>query len=345
MLLSSVEVEVLLSVLGSLAAAILLLLGFTIGTRALRESAERGQRRFRERWEPVLHARMAGDRNHLPGLKHSERAMFLGLWLHLLGYVHDEAAERLNGAARELGLEDYVLQALESGQAWLRILAMRAAGALRLERATGPLVAKAGQARPHSSLSAVRALLQIRLEDGLAALQALLGHLEWSPLPVADIFRIAGPEGSRLLATMIGAAPPGKAKQLIRVAELVEDPDVIPALRERLLSNRDDEEIAVILHALGRFGSGADRLAMRSYLSHPAWLVRVQAAAALGLIGIPEDHVGLLPLVHDPYWWVRYRAAQSLLKLLDSATFRGLRDREPDHYAREMLDRVLAEQE
>jgi hypothetical protein len=339
------DTQGLLGVLALLIAGCAALLGLAFAVRFARESGERRQRRFRDRWEPVLHARMAGERRPLPRLARSERAMFLALWLHMLGYVRDEAAESLNGVARELGLESYVLRSLDSARAWLRILATRAVAALRLEQATARLLAKAAQNHRHSSLAAVRALLLIRPDAGLAALQALLGHLEWSPQLVVETFKAGGAAACEALADMIGTAPPGKAKQLIRVAELLEDPSVLAALRQRLLSNRDEEEVGAILHFLGKFGSAADRVAVRSFLSHPAWIVRVQAAAAMGRIGLPEDHALLLPLVRDAHWWVRYRAAQSLLRLLGPAATQRLRERDPDARTREILDRAMAEPE
>jgi len=336
-------VVVLAAVAAFLFANIAALLGIGLLTRLLRERREARGARFRGRWEPVLYARMAGDAVPLPPLARSERTLFLELWLHTLGYVRDEAVDALTAVAKELDLPRHVLPLLDSRSPLERLLAMRAAGSLRLTEAAGALQRKAAQRRPRSSLEAARALLKIDAQKGFAALQALLARLEWSPGAMAGAVRTGGPGAARMLAELLASLPPGGGRQVVRVIELLEDQVAIPALRERLLGNRDAEEIAVILHALGKLGGAPDRAAVLALLAHRNWLVRMQAAAALGALGLPEDADRLVPLLRDPQWWVRYRAAQALLRLRGDAALRGSRAAQTDRYASEILDRVLAE--
>src|SRR6185369_16194214 len=127
--------------------------------------------------------------------------------------------------------------------------------------------------------------------------------------------------------------PPGEGKQVIRLIELLDDYGVVPLLRERLRENPSAEEVAVILHALGKLGGAPERDAVLGYLGHENWLVRMQAAAALGTLGLPEDDDRLLPLLGDPYWWVRYRAAQAFFRLAGAGKARLARANASDRFA------------
>lgn len=334
---------VLAAILLLLAWNIALLLLFSIVMRIWRELGQRRRDRFCARWEPVLHARMSGDAAPLPPLAPSERLLFLSLWLHLLGYVRDQAAAALVQTARELALPQYVMRLLERGSPWKRVIAMRAVAALRLPQACDTLLAKVMENRPRSSLAAARALLQIDPERGFAGLGHLLSHQEWSPGAMVEIVRAGGSQTVQKLAALVRSAPPGRAKQMVRLIELLEDQTALPALRERLVSSHDEEEVAAILHCLGRLGQGEDRATALAFLEHGSWLIRMQAAYALGAFGLAQDLDRLLPLVRDRNWWVRYRAAQSLLRLAGAAAVATMRAGEPDPYARDMLERVLAE--
>jgi HEAT repeat protein len=326
-----------------LALNIAALLICAVVARHWREAGECRRERFRERWEPVLYGRMAGDDNPLPPLAPDERLMFLILWLNVLGYVRDEAANAVVQVAHDLGLAAYVLRLLGSRRDWKRVLGMQAAGILRLREAREILASKIAPGRPISSLAAVRALLQIDTQHGLAALQQVLRYPKWSPGTMLEIVKLAGPQATQMLAALVLSALPGRARQLVRLIVLTEDSSALPALRERLEFSRDDQEIAAIVHALGRLGGAEDRLTVLKFTAHKSWLVRMQAAFAFGALGIEQDAQRLLPLLHDRVWWVRYRAAQSLLRLKGAEGVGRLHDSESDGYAREMLERVLVE--
>ena len=341
--LSTTPVWILVAILLFLAGNIALLLLFSVFMRIWRELGQRRRDRFRARWEPVLHARISGEAAPLPPLAPSERLLFLSLWLHLSGYVRDQAADALAQTAHELGLPQYALRLLESGSPWKRVIATRAVAVLRLERACDSLWATAMKNRPRSSLTAVRALLQIDPERGFAALEHVLNHQDWSPGAMVEIVRAGGSQTVQKLAALLRSAPPRRAKQMARLIELLEDQTALPALRECLASSSDEEEIAAILHCLGRLGQGEDRSTALAFLEHGSWLIRMQAAYALGALGLAQDVGRLAPLLRDRQWWVRYRAAQSLLRLTGAVVLAAMRKSEPDAYAREMLERVLAE--
>ena len=337
------EVLALAAIAGFLLANILALFGASLLARSTRERREARAEAFRRQWEPILYGRMAGDAAPLPPLASTQLVMFLNLWLHTLDYVRDDATDRLVALAHELDMPRHVMRLLESRLPFKRLLAMRTAAALRMKEAIVPLQRKAAQGRPRSSLEAASALLRISPEHGFAALKELLAHLEWSPGAIAGMVKTGGEGATQMLAAMLASLPPGGGKQVVRVIELLDDYSAVPILRERLRDNRDDEEIAVILHALSRLGGAPERVTVLAFLAHRNWLVRMQAAAALGVLGLVEDADCLLPLLGDREWWVRYRAAQALFKLGGPEALRRARDKESDRYAIEILGRVLAE--
>jgi len=336
---------VLYWVVAFLAINVLLLLMATCVARVVRNRHAAQRERFREQWQPVLYDHMAGDGGMLPVLPAGQRLEFLMLWIHTAGYVRDEDAVRLIKLAHRLELPDYVLQLLRSRRRWKRLVAMRAAGALRLEAAVGILAQEAAGGRMRMALTAVGALLKISPAAGALALHQLLGHIRWAPAAVADIARTAGADTLKVLIGVLHSAPAGGARNVIRVIEALEDPTALPALRKRFDSGGDQVEKACLLRALGKLGDDSDRLRALTSLGDSHRLVRMQAAFALGRLGLPEDIWALLPLLSDADWWVRYRSAQSLLSLVrgEPRTLAVLRAKIRDGYGREMLDRVMAE--
>jgi HEAT repeat protein len=73
--------------------------------------------------------------------------------------------------------------------------------------------------------------------------------------------------------------------------------------------------LAACLFVFGEFREQTDLQIIRDHLSHLAWYVRVQAAAALGKVGTQDDETRLIALFTDEHWWVRYRAGEALASL------------------------------
>jgi HEAT repeat protein len=117
---------------------------------------------------------------------------------------------------------------------------------------------------------------------------------------------------------------------------------VIFAIRHVLSCAKDGEVIAQCLKFMRE---SSDLPSVLTYLSHPDWIVRLQAVRGLGRIGTVEDSPKLLVLLSDPVWWVRYRTAQTLLELIrgDMQLVSDLRAQLGDRFALDMLDMVIAE--
>lgn len=336
-------IRLLDSTLVFLAVGICVLVLWAFIARLQREVTERRQERFGAKWEPVFYGRMAGDVGPLPTLARTERLMFLRLWLHVLGYVRDDAAEAVVQAARDLRLPAYVMRMLRSRSEWKRVIAIQAAGTLRLRDASETLTANIAQNRPRSSVAAVHALLLIDPQQGLVGLEQVLRHLDWPLAPTLEAVKAGGLPAMQNLSTLVLSALPGRARLIVRLIELLDGRSALPALRERLGFSNDPEEIAAIVHALGRLGSAEDRPRVLELASHAHWLVRMQSAFALGVLGDNQDCMRLLELARDSNWAVRFRAAQAMLQLMGAPALGRMREREHDAFAREMFERVLAE--
>ena len=342
------QAETLLSVLRitveAIGIVILLLLAYTTLVRLQRQSHERTVGEFRERWQPALYQRMAGERVALPELAAYERMPLLMLALEALEDVRGDAADAVVAVARERELPLFVISLLARRSRWKQEVGIRAAGAMKLVEAVAPLERIVSGRRRRSALSAAAALMQIDAVRGLAAFQPLLWRMDWSPERIAALLKSAGGAIGQLASSIIQSAPLQSVKNAVRLVELLGDRSALPLLRSRLAVSDDPETTAAILRALRAFGDASDRATVIGRLNDANWLVRMQAAYALGGLGFPDDAERLEPLVRDQNWWVRYRAAQALLKLAGAEQVLGALEREPDGFARDMLQRVLAEQ-
>jgi len=344
MALTETLLTALQAMLALIGVVIVALLGYTTFVRLRREAEERKKMRFRERWEGPLYRRMVGDEIGLPEIAPTERLLLLLLLIDTIAFVRDDAADRVAAVARERGLDSFVLRLLSDRRLWKREIGIRAAGALRLTDAVEPLERLVARERGYTSLSAASALVTIDAERGFAVLEPLLWRVDWSTERVAALIRSANQPTVHLLSSLLESAPPQRLTQVIRMIEFLGERALLPVLRSRIAQPDGLETTAAILHALRTLGDASDRITVLAHLNHSEWLVRMQAAYALAGLGRPEDTDLLVPLLRDPNWWVRYRAAQSLVKLGGVGRVLAAVAQEPDAYAREILQRVLAEQ-
>ena len=217
-----------------LAGWIVIFLAAGFGTRWARVRAEARRARFAEHWETVLYGRIAGDTEALPKLARRDDAAFLLLWLHLAGYVRDEGEDGLRAAGTELGFDKRVIALLGAGAPWERLLAARAAALLRLDGAATHLQRLATGRDRTLALAAVEALLKIDPALGHASFLALVLRGGWSPCAMVAAANACPAAARRALEEALARARPGAATAVVRLLELIEDADAVPALRARV---------------------------------------------------------------------------------------------------------------
>jgi len=107
----------------------------------------------------------------------------------------------------------------------------------------------------------------------------------------------------------------------------------------------DHESVDTLVAALHMASSPQLLPTMRSFLHHPDWRVRVEAARFMGKFGGVADLPQLQSLLQDDQWWVRYHAAEALadMPFFRTEKLRELRDQTSDAPVLAMLDHVLAE--
>jgi hypothetical protein len=316
----------------------------TFIARALRHRAEARKAVFDAHWEPYLFERMAGEQVALPTLARRDRVLFLLLWLRLHGYVKGEAITALTNSARELGLEQFAMQLLASWRTWKRMVGLGAVALLATPKAVTRLPKIAQKSHPRFAYLATDALLRIDPARGLTALEHTLATRDWFPAAMSQMIRPHGASALALVEAAVREADPAHTRRLVRLVEGLNDVAATPILRERLPLATEPEEVAAIMHALGRMGTHEDRELVLARTHDESWLVRMECARALGRIGMDEDASVLADLSRDIAWWVRYRATEALIALSGEVALDARAHVEQDAFARDMMRHVLAEQ-
>jgi HEAT repeat protein len=309
------------------------------------------EQRFLEVWRPLLAAAIAGEKDTLPPLASGDEIFFLKLWNHLQESLRGKAKRQLNILALRCGVLQQAYALLDKDDLRSQLLALTTLGHLGDRSSWGDILRLALQPDPLLSLAAARALLQLDANMALHDLkQALLEREDWPTAQLAIMIQEAGSES--VFATLLhmatelaGSTEPARLRGLNRVLHLLEvapPQDVVPTVRSILAETENDEIIAQCLKYLHEPG---DLPSVRIYTSHPNWIVRLQAAAALGRIGSAEDMARLVTLLGDSVWWVRYRTAHALVALTRGNLQRlaELSEHLDDRFARDMLAMAMEE--
>ncbi|HSD59457.1 MAG TPA: HEAT repeat domain-containing protein [Burkholderiales bacterium] len=315
--------------------------------RLFHDAERRREQAFRERWEPLLFEAM-GAQVAPPTLAPAQRRAFLELWLSVQSHIREEASENLNRLARAMGLDEDALRLARRRSLAARMLGVRALARLREERAWPDLERLMRSGVPALALKAAQAMVEINPARAFPGVTAVLrAGREWAPAQVVQILHSGGEHARQALAELLAQAQAADGRHLIRLLSLIHNTVMLPILRERAARTADPEELAEILHALGRLGGGEDREIVLRHLASEHWVVRMKAAQALGLMGESGDEVRLVALLADRSWWVRYRAAEALARLpgMSLARLRALRKVVADRYGRDILAQVIAETE
>lgn len=307
---------------GAIHALILSLLGWTLVIRWLRTSTDRRRQQMVAVWRPILAQSLIAPPASLPPVHPRDRLLFLYLWNHLQESIKGESSDELCAIIRHTGMDHVVRHYLAKGTLRQQLLAIVTLGHLKELAAWDRLAELTHDANAFRSIEAARALVRINPARAIPILVPLISkRADWSPLKVLTILQGAGEE---LVAQALGQAaldaPPVIAARLIRFLASVRNHRALPFIRrmmDRLPLHHD--VAAAALSLFGQCSDPRDLPAVRAYLTHATWFIRVQAAAALGKMGVEEDEGHLIGLLGDSHWWVRYRAAEAL-SLLPSMT-------------------------
>ncbi len=325
-------------------ALVFLLILQILAKRLVLIARRRRERQFLDLWQPLLAASLDSIPESFPAIRDRDAFTFLTLWNHLHESLLDQSKMALNEVARRLHIEDVASRMLHRGNLREQLLAVTTFGQLRQRSPWNELVGLGSAEHPVLSLTAAKALARI---DPASAMPLILPWIvarrDWPAAKVAAMLNEAGADVfSEPLARALLEAEPEKMPRLIRYLELAHKQSAVPAIRRIILSTTNADVISACLRA---FSDPEDLETVRAFVDHPAWHVRLQAAAALGRMGTEEDKPRLIRLLSDREWWVRYRAAQALANFhsIGPQELESIQAAEDDSFARDMLRQVIAE--
>lgn len=305
---------------------------------------QRRERRFMARWQPLFAQCVDSMPEQLSPLAKADHYTFLKLLNHYYESLRGSSMHNLNLLAIATGMNVVARDMLMHRNMRARMIAVATLGHLGDKTRWSELRLLVNDPSPLLSLAAMRALLEIDAAATLAWLVTVIGAREdWPLAKVAAILEDIGPD--RVTLPLVTAAEsaienaPHQVPRLLRLLQVAHSDRVVPAVR-RILRNTNDEQVIVAGLRLLR-----DIEMVRSFATHPSWIVRVGAARALGSIGMPEDRKLLTNMLGDPSWWVRYHAAHALVALpfVRIDELQKIRAVLPDRFAADMLGQVIAE--
>jgi hypothetical protein len=302
---------------------------------------------FIAEWRPVIVRAVAGEPLRdvlLPPIRRKDGLAFLMLWNHYHEFLKGEASENLNDMLRMTGMDAVARQWLSSRNRIKRFTAVMAVGRLRDKTCWEELRRLASYADPTLSLMAAGSMALI--DPACAApviLPLIVSREDW---PANKLMEILGKaDRATISAPLIHAILNSEGKEVLRLIpflSLVNQGLAGSAIMTLLERPQDPEMISACLKIAG---DPAVLDMARSYLDHPAWHVRAQAAAVLGRVGIENDALRLVKMLSDKEWWVRYRAAHALTEMpsMKPANLKRLILETTDKYAGDIVSHVMAE--
>ncbi|MCK9381349.1 MAG: HEAT repeat domain-containing protein [Sulfuritalea sp.] len=305
---------------------------------------ERLEHDLAERWYPVFFHAVEGLPFEAPRIYGRDREIIMLAWIQFTESIRGESRRRLRQLALDLQLESTARKLLTRRNVRLEQLAVVALGRMQSVAAWDQLVALAANPRPVLSLLAARSLLQINPAHAVPILlDGLIRREDWPLVKVAAMLGEVPPEVlSPAMMIALHAVTPQGAPRLLSLLETAHLGDTWPIVAPLL---RADQPTEVIVAALKACSDPRAVDPVRSLATHPQWIVRAQAAAALGRIGAAEDRLRLQAMLGDPEWWVRYRAGMALVQLpfVSRRQLTDLCTQLGDRFAADMLRQVLAE--
>ncbi len=294
------------------------ILAWVLLLQALRRRTVKRRTYLMETWQPLLVECLLEVPESLPAIDPRDRNLFLLLWNHIQESIKGSASEQLNIVAGRIGLAELARQLLDNTGLRDRLLAITTLGRMKERSAWEQLVQLSRAENAMLSLEAVHALM--RIDPALAVplvAPSICRRKDWSPLKLMTILSEAGPHiVAAMMLRATSAAEPAILARLIRHLASTRCALALPVIRHHVESGEASDDVtAACLSYFGECSDPQDLPTIRSYLTHPTWFVRLQAAVALGKLGLPEDEILLTRLLDDSHWWVRYRAAEALTSL------------------------------
>lgn len=322
----------------------LLLVLVIVGLRLSLRRSMRREAAFVAIWRPILLEVISGGTPKLPAaLRSGDQLYFLKIWNYLHESLKGPASDRLNTLARQLNCDKTARKLLKKGHRAERLLALLTLGHLRDLASWDELAQQATQSDRLASIHAARALIYIDpLKGTELMLPLMLTRQDWDITQIASFLGGANQAFWLHLSKNILQIDKRQWTRALLLADALRLELPLPSMEFILTHYQSVDTLVAALH----MASSLSLLpAARSFMNHPDWRVRVEAARFMGQFGGVNDLPQLQSLLQDEEWWVRYRAAEALadMPFFGISKLRELRGQATDIQALAMLDHVLAE--
>ena len=321
-----------------------LLVGLIVALRLRMQRVRRQEQAFTARWRPVLLDALSHDTvPQLPRLARRDQINFLTLWVYLQESLRGSANTRLNVLARQLDFDETAARLARTGRRAQRLLGILTLGHLRNPAAWDALALQSASADAMISLYAAQALTRLDPPRATALLlQSLVGREDWSLLQVAALLADARSDFGLRLDTTLTRLDPLLWQRALQLADALRLSLPLQVLLHILHHSPSAE---TLIAALRLAADPALLPAVRGFLPHDQWRVRVEAVRFLSRFGDAGDVPLLEHLLQDEQWWVRYEAGRALLQMpfYGSASLLALERSTGDRRASVMVGHVLAE--
>lgn len=339
--------EVIMWVSVGIVMTALIMLAGTLMMRYYQLVEERRQMALEELWAPILAACLYEMPARLPKIKRRDVMYFLLLWNRFQEKLRRESRIILGQVLYRLDLVPAVMGYLKSRDQNQRVLAALTLGNLGEKLAFNRLARLALEDEGLAGQMAALALARIDREAAAPIVVPLIAERrDWPVSRLATLLNEIGPElAAAYFVPVWETADKGDWPRLMRLVGLLERREAITLVQSILKNESDPELLAAALAAVRGLGAAECLEAVREYLDHPSWQVRVQAVNALGSLAGEQDVPALEASLSDENWWVRYRSAQALVSLpfLSYDELIALRDRQADRFARDIIEQAIAE--
>ena len=327
--------------------AISLLMVFVIILRGRLIYTRYRQNKFLSNWQPLLRSTAEAEiPKQIPSIGKANRFLFFAIWIQCYekNIGNEVALDRLRTLFIKAGMRSNARAMIRVMNTRNRLAAVIALGYLHDISEWDELHRIASSPDPFISLVAAHALSHINETKATPIfIQLIEKHPDWPTTKIANILHEFGAERiSEPLVQMVLSASSERQDSLIPFLAACKKEIAQPIIHNLLKENKDDLLIAPCLRVLGGFLDVEDLPTIRTYLNHPRWHIRAQAAVCLGKMGNDNDEQPLLKLLKDKQWWVRYRAAQALAKLptMNRQKLLAYKNSLDDKYGQDILTQV-----
>jgi HEAT repeat protein len=276
----------------------------------------RQRREERRRLVPLLIGSDETDEAALTGV---HRDVIAEVTLELIDMVRGEERAAFLSKADALGVPKQLIRRLKWGSRRARVLAAQGLSQFDQLQSRDALQQALEDRSSDVRLAAALALGASSQPPAVSELisKLALGTIEASLTAISLFRQIAETRPDEVRALVLDDACSTSLRLLaLEALATTGDFSLVPVITELALAAEDGSEaLPRYLHALGKLGHPAARLAVLRGLGSRSMAARAAAAGAAGRILLCESADRLTELLDDPEWWVRFRSAESLILL------------------------------